>query len=171
MRKIRKSRIPRVTRYVTLGNWQPTVLEAAAELGPRIKGLRLAGGTTEGFAAIMIARPDDNDSGEHTDLGRVEFKYWPSVRERGWPKEYNSMFAPGGQFFEILDWPLIGVFSNRSGNEDGIFLGRSDAADWKKKVKRTLLAEAAALGLVYEERNGRFYNTDGSLIGKFASEE
>jgi hypothetical protein len=159
-----------MAELLSADNWQQAVQEAIEELPDDIRD---SVGHSQPDARSMVVsiagEPIEPEDGESW-VSRVELKYWHTLRERGWPKEHDELYQPGGRFSEQVGWPVISIFGEATSTEEDLFPGRAPVSDLKKMVQVAILEElfqGGGMSLVSKDSKDRFVLDDGTPILKW----
>lgn len=136
---------------LTKKNWQEAVLKAAMTIRRRVPHIKL--GTKANRNSMRIFIRERWPEGEPRSCG-LQLKYWRSVRDCGWPKEFDDMYAPGGRHAHTLDWPVVTVCGMTSRVEIGCYVGRASTQDLQRQIEKLLLMDLFEEGLISEDCEG-----------------
>lgn len=156
-------------------NWQRAAIEAIADLPEDIRSsVGHSPPTTKSVVVSVSVEPYEAD--QETHVARVEVTWWDSMRDRGWPREFDSIYGPGGIQEEQAEWPVITVFGESSGFEQGIFPGRAPVARLQDEIQRAILEEmwgGGGISMIAKDSEDRFVREDGSpiLLWQFDSDD
>jgi len=149
-------------------NWQRAVIEAIEELPNDIReSVGYSPPTARTMDVTVSVEPIDLDDERESHVARIEITWWWTMREKGWPAEFEDIYGLGGIKEEQADWPIITLHSPASNCEYGQFPGRADVASLKGEVQLAILEEmwcGGGLSLVTKDKQGRFKRFDGSPI-------
>lgn len=148
-------------------NWRNAIAGAIEELPEDIKASVGFAHLGEKAMRLTVAGHAFADDDDESYVSRIEVRWWDSLREEGWPTEFDSLFGPGGTMEDRADWPVISISGESRSYDDGVHPGHSTLRDLKRAIQVALLDEMHGGGggsLISKDEAGRFCRDDGALI-------
>jgi hypothetical protein len=146
-------------------NWQRATIDAIEELPSDIRESIGYYPPTPRMVVVTIS-VEPIDEGE-THVAKVEVTWWDSMRDRGWPRELDATYGPGGIHEEQADWATIIVRGESTAHEQGFYPRRATIRSLKGEVQLMVLEEmwgGGGISMIPKDSKDRFIRDDGSPI-------
>jgi len=106
---------------------------------------------------IVSLAVESAKKGEECESVKLEFRYYPTFREKGWSQTDDNLYRPGGLRAHSADLPVISCVANDFRQD--IFIKDG----WTRYVQQAILFELLIAGrVIYHDEV--YYRYDGSKI-------